>query len=99
MEKLNGMRLLKLKLFGLLLVFVGSWGFSQTAGVPPVLEFPVTGDSKAQLEFTAGVIALHGSAYDLAAEHFRTAQKIDPNFVMAYWGEAMCFNHPFWNQQ
>src|SRR5579884_1145025 len=65
----------------------------------PVLEFPATGDAKAHDAFIQGVIALHSSAYDDAAAHFREAAKVDPNFVMAYWGEAMSFNHPFWNQQ
>ncbi len=65
----------------------------------PVLEFAATGNERAHEEFILGIIALHGSAYDVAAGHFRAAEKIDPNFVMAYWGEAMSFNHPFWNQQ
>ncbi len=30
---------------------------------------------------------------------FQRAQKIDPTFVMAYWGEAMSHNHPLWAQQ
>jgi hypothetical protein len=45
------------------------------------------------------VVALHNAAYDEAADHFRSAQKIDPTFVMAYWGEAMTYNHPFWAEQ
>src|SRR6185436_4532295 len=27
------------------------------------------------------------------------AQRIDPSFVMAYWGEAMTKNHPVWMEQ
>ena len=69
------------------------------AGISPVLEFPAAGDPGAHDEFILGVIALHSSAYVDAAEHFRAAAKLDPAFVMAYWGEAMTFNHPFWNQQ
>jgi tetratricopeptide (TPR) repeat protein len=71
----------------------------QSVSQPPVLEFPASGYSKAHDEFVLGVVALHSSAYDVAAGHFRAAQRLDPNFVMAYWGEAMTFNHPFWNQQ
>ena len=26
----------------------------------------------------------------------RRAERIDPRFAMAYWGEAMCFNQPLW---
>ncbi len=34
--------------------------------------------------------------YEDAIDAFRAAQKIDPNFVMAYWGEAMSFSQPLW---
>ncbi len=32
-------------------------------------------------------------------ERFREAQRIDPTFAMAYWGEAMTRNHPVWMEQ
>jgi tetratricopeptide (TPR) repeat protein len=34
--------------------------------------------------------------YEDAIDAFRAAQKIDPGFVMAYWGEAMSFSQPLW---
>ena len=34
--------------------------------------------------------------YEDAIDAFRAAQKIDPNYVMAYWGEAMSFSQPLW---
>ena len=34
--------------------------------------------------------------YEDAIDAFRAAQKIDPNHVMAYWGEAMSFSQPLW---
>ena len=34
--------------------------------------------------------------YEDAIDAFRAAQRIDPNFVMAYWGEAMSFSQPLW---
>ena len=34
--------------------------------------------------------------YEDAIDRFRAAQKIDPSFVMAYWGEAMSFSQPLW---
>src|SRR5262245_14812834 len=80
------------------LVLLASIAFAQTTA-PPVLEFAATGDAHAHDEFILGVIDLHSSSYIEAAQHFQNAQKIDPNFVMAYWGEAMTFNHPFWDQQ
>ncbi len=42
---------------------------------------------------------LHNFQFDEAAEAFKRAQKADPNFVMAFWGEAMSYNHPLWAQQ
>jgi tetratricopeptide (TPR) repeat protein len=39
---------------------------------------------------------LHSFMYEDAIDAFRAAQKIDPNFVMAYWGEAMSFSQPLW---
>ena len=35
----------------------------------------------------------------MAADAFRAAQKAEPGFALAYWGEAMSFNHPLWAQQ
>jgi tetratricopeptide (TPR) repeat protein len=47
-------------------------------------------------EFTRGVAWLHSFMYEDAIDAFRAAQKIDPNFVMAYWGEAISFSQPLW---
>jgi tetratricopeptide (TPR) repeat protein len=34
--------------------------------------------------------------YEDAIDAFRAAQKLDPDFVMACWGEAMSFSQPLW---
>jgi tetratricopeptide (TPR) repeat protein len=34
--------------------------------------------------------------YEDAIDAFRAAQKLDPNFALAYWGEAMSFSQPLW---
>ena len=39
---------------------------------------------------------LHSFGYEDAIDAFRAAQKIDPSFAMAYWGEAMSFSQPLW---
>ncbi|HXG89881.1 MAG TPA: hypothetical protein VNJ02_16250 [Vicinamibacterales bacterium] len=39
---------------------------------------------------------LHSFGYEEAIAAFRAAQQLDPQFVMAYWGEAMAFNQPLW---
>ena len=45
------------------------------------------------------MLLLHSFEYDDAADEFRQAQKLEPWFAMAYWGEAMTFNHPLWMEQ
>ena len=63
------------------------------------IDFPTSGKAEAQKDFIMGMLLLHSFEYDDAVEYFRAAQKKDPGFVMAYWGEAMTYNHPIWFQQ
>lgn len=58
--------------------------------------FPNSGAPAAQADFIRGVAWLHSFGYEEAIDAFRAAQKIDPKFALAYWGEAMCFNQPLW---
>jgi tetratricopeptide (TPR) repeat protein len=62
------------------------------------ISFPTSGAPAAQPKFIEGVKDLHSFEFDEAAEAFRQAQQIDPNFALAYWGEAMSYNHPLWAQ-
>jgi len=52
-------------------------------------EFPNSGASEAQPAFERGLLLLHSFEYRDAAAAFREAQELDPDFAMAYWGEAM----------
>jgi tetratricopeptide (TPR) repeat protein len=63
------------------------------------ITFPTSGAAGAQDAFLTGVKALHNFQFDEAAVAFQQAQKADPSFAMAYWGEAMSHNHPLWAQQ
>ncbi len=63
------------------------------------LSFPNSGSAEAQEPFLRGVLLLHSFENEPAAEAFREAQQIDPGFSLAYWGEAMTYNHPLWQQQ
>ena len=63
------------------------------------IHFTVTGKDEAQPVFEKAVLLLHSFEYVDAAEEFQKVQKIDPGFVMAYWGEAMSYNHPLWQEQ
>ena len=74
---------------------------SQTvaAGEYGHVDFANSGAPAAQADFLDGLALLHDFEYPAAAEAFRRAEAADPGFAMAYWGEAMTFNHPIWMQQ
>src|SRR5579862_2227542 len=61
--------------------------------------FANSGSPAAQSDFLHGLAQLHNFEYEDAASHFRKAQEIDPNFALAYWGEAMTKNHGVWHDQ
>jgi len=63
------------------------------------ITFPNSGSEAAQVDFLTGVKALHSFQFDEARFAFERAQKIDPSFALAYWGQAMSDNHPLWAQQ
>lgn len=63
------------------------------------VHFPNSGSEAAQAAFQRGVAALHSFWYEEAAEAFQNAQEIDPDFALAYWGEALSHNHPLWYEQ
>ena len=58
--------------------------------------FPNSGAPGAQADFLRGVSWLHSFGYEDAIDAFRAAQKADPTFALAYWGEAMSFSQPLW---
>jgi tetratricopeptide (TPR) repeat protein len=60
------------------------------------IDFPNSGSAAAQADFLRGVAWLHSFMYEDAIDAFRAAQKIDPSFALAYWGEAMSFSQPLW---
>ncbi len=62
------------------------------------IDFPSSGSPEAQEPFIRGVLLLHSFEYEDARDAFREAQKIDPGFALAYWGEAMTHNHPIWRE-
>ena len=63
------------------------------------IAFPNSGAPAAQAPFIRGVLLLHSFEYGDAAQAFREAQRLDPGFALAYWGEAMTYTHPLWNEQ
>ena len=63
------------------------------------IDFPTSGSEAAQEHFIKGTLLLHSFEYEDAAEAYQQAQKLDPGFAMAFWGEAMTHNHPIWHRQ
>ena len=48
--------------------------------------------------FDRALALLHNFWYARALTQFREIQKADPECAMAYWGAAMTYNHPLWDQ-
>lgn len=67
---------------------LGTLAFPTSARVPA-----------AQQAFIRGVLLLHVFEYPSAAAAFRVAEQLEPDFALAYWGEAMTDTHPVWDQQ
>lgn len=63
------------------------------------INFPTSGPAAAQNNFLVGVELLHNFEYLESIEIFSNAIKAHPDFAMAYWGLAMSYNHPLWEEQ
>ena len=63
------------------------------------IDFQVTGNAAAKPHFEKGLLLLHSFEYDDARAAFLEAQQTDSTFAMAYWGEAMTYNHSLWKRQ
>jgi hypothetical protein len=77
---------------------------SMAADSPPALElgrieFPTTGPKIAQQHFLRGMLAMHSFWYDEARDEFRAATTSVPSFAMGYWGEALSYYHPVWQDE
>ena len=62
------------------------------------LSFPTSGSPEEQRHFLRGVAILHSFGWKQAIAEFQLAQKAQPGFAMAYWGETLCYNHPLNSQ-
>ena len=92
------MRLARNKIVLLICVICGSNLYAQESQLGRV-EFKTSGSEKAQAHFLRGLAALHSFWYEEALEAFRESTKVEPDFAMGYWGEAMAHNHPLWSEQ
>ena len=83
----------------------GSSVWAERGTTPQTIEglgtatFPTSAKSDAaQTAFMRGLLLLHLFEYPAAAKAFEDAEKLQPDFAMAFWGEAMTYNHGIWNQ-
>ena len=81
------------------LVITSPWIASAQEPTLGKIDFPTSAAPAAQPSFILGVLYLHSFEYAAAAVAFRKAQAIDPDFAMAYWGEAMTHHHSLWAGQ
>jgi tetratricopeptide (TPR) repeat protein len=77
----------------------GTGPLDSTAKRFGTVSFANSGAPAAQQSFLRGLALLHNFEYPDAATAFRDAQARDPGFAMAYWGEAMTYNHGVWREQ
>lgn len=63
------------------------------------VDFPTSANEAARPAFVQGVLYLHNFHYPQAAQAFQQAQQADSGDVMSFWGEAMTYTHPVWNEQ
>ena len=90
MRQINFLFLIALLLFASVPVFAAP--AAALPAVPsPVSEvgevaFANSGSVAAQEPFLRGLALLHNFEYPDAAEQFRKAQAVDPDFAMAFWG-------------
>ncbi len=84
---------------GILCLLASAAGLTGQSGDLGRIDFATSGSPEAQKHFLRGALLLHSFEFDDAAEEFRAAEKIEPTFAMAYWGEAMTYNHPLWMEQ
>ena len=71
-----------------LLALAAPLALAQSGGLGTI-DFPNSGNEAAQKDFLDGVRLLHSFEWEDAAEAFQRAQAADPDFALAYWGEAL----------
>lgn len=93
MKPINGVRFLALIVGSLILTMA-----TQAQQNYGVTEFEATGAAEAQPAFLRGLLQLHNFEYPDARASFQEALAVDPDFGMAYWGEALTWEHSFWRR-
>lgn len=82
-----------------LFLLVASKAFAHHGAHLGKINFVTSGNENARPYFERGVMWLHSFEYAESRADFQMAEKLDPSFAMAYWGDAMTYNHPLWTEQ
>jgi len=91
---------MKYAVFTLVLLFIFSCKPEKTnTDYLGVVNITISGDEEAIPHFEKGLLLLHSFEYEDAREEFLKAQEEDQLMPMAYWGEAMTYNHSLWGEQ
>lgn len=61
------------------------------------VEFETSGTEDTKKDFNLAIALLHSFEYDEAEKVFAKVIDEDTGCAMAYWGVAMCNNHPLWS--
>ncbi|MGH9322726.1 MAG: tetratricopeptide repeat protein [Vicinamibacteria bacterium] len=85
-------------LCALAVALIVSPAFAQLESVGS-LRFETSAGPEAQKHFLRGVAILHSFGWKQAIAEFQAAQKLEPDFALAYWGETLCYNHPLGDEQ
>ena len=94
MSQVNNLRVF----FSALLLSISLIGQAQAQQEYGYTEFEASGSRAAHQVFLRGLLQLHNFEYEDARASFQDAQSIDSDFVMAYWGEALSYEHSFWGR-
>jgi tetratricopeptide (TPR) repeat protein len=62
-----------------------------------LVEFETSCSGKVKKDFNLGIAQLHSFEYDEAEKTFAKVIDEEPACAIAYWGVAMCNNHPLWS--
>ena len=77
-----------------MLLAASSWAHAAELTGLGTVTFPTSATGPAQDHFLRGVTIMHSFGWKEARAEFQAAQRLEPDFAMAYWGEALTYNHP-----
>lgn len=93
------MNMLRVFIVAISIIFISASSLLGQDNLLGKIDFPNSGAPEAQADFMEGMLFLHNFEYEDAARAFKRAREKDPDFMLAYYGEAKTHNHPIWMEQ